>query len=274
VDQTTVDEHPPSWNVAPTQQVLTVASSKDGSVRMLGEMRWGLVPSWAKDPSIGSRMINARAETVGKSNAYRRAFASRRLALPADGYFEWQRRPPAEGEKKARKQPYWIHPAAGGTLALGGLWEVWHDAEGQRLTTCTIITVAANERSAEVHDRMPLILPPAASFNTLPRVETGVTSWLAVCPTLSMSFNTLPRVETGVTAAREAAIAEAGLRSIPYHGSRPVSPRVRVPLPSVYLLHFQYPTTGRDRCHSLRRRASSRAPPTFNTLPRVETGVT
>jgi putative SOS response-associated peptidase YedK len=160
VDEVTVEERPVVYNVAPTQQVLTVASSRDGATRRLGEMRWGLVPSWAKDPSIGSRMINARAETVGTANAYRRAFATRRCLIPADGWFEWQKQAAADGGK-ARKQPYWIHAADGAPLGLAGIWEVWHGAEDIRWVTCSIITTATcAKRMAEIHDRQPLFLRP------------------------------------------------------------------------------------------------------------------
>jgi len=166
VDEITVDEHPPSWNVAPTQQVLTIATSRDGDKRRLGQMRWGLVPSWAKDPTVGNRMINARAETLPTRRAFARAFATRRCIITCDGYYEWQRQPQMRSgtqpgpQKKERKQPFWIHPVEAGPMALGGLWEVWYDAEGQRMVTCVIVTTAANRRTAAVHDRMPLILPP------------------------------------------------------------------------------------------------------------------
>lgn len=159
VDEIKVDEHPPSWNVAPTQPVLTVATSRSGDKRMLGQMRWGLVPSWAKDPSVGSRMINARAETLATKSAFARAFETRRCIVTCDGYYEWLREPAADGGSP-QKRPFWIHPTDGGPMALGGLWEVWYDAEGQKMVTCAIVTTPANPRTAPIHDRMPLILPP------------------------------------------------------------------------------------------------------------------
>jgi putative SOS response-associated peptidase YedK len=110
------------------------------------------VPSWAKDPSIGSRLINARIETVTEKPAFRRAFATRRCLLPADGYFEWM---PGEGKKKL---PYFIHPADGGVLAMAGLYEFWKDAEENWLVTCTVITTSAEDHLGHIHDRMPMMI--------------------------------------------------------------------------------------------------------------------
>ncbi len=164
VDETLVDpdEVRPRYNVAPTQQVLVIATSSDGSVRQLGSMRWGLVPSWAKDPSIGNRMINARAEKVATSGAFRSAFKSRRCIVPATGFYEWRKPHLAPEGAPDRKQPFHIHAADGAPLALAGLWESWHDAEDRPMHSCTIITTEPNETMASVHDRMPVILPAAA----------------------------------------------------------------------------------------------------------------
>jgi putative SOS response-associated peptidase YedK len=161
IDEVRVDDPLPHWNIAPTQPVLAVATSRDGSSRRLGELRWGLVPWWADDPSIGNRLINARAETLRTSRAFRAAFERRRCLIPASGFFEWQRVEGATGRRGARR-PFYVHAADGTTLALGGLWEVWHDAEGRSLRTCTIVTTAPNRTVAPVHDRMPLVLPTAA----------------------------------------------------------------------------------------------------------------
>ncbi len=136
VQETKVEDVQPSWNVAPTRDVLVVRTNSGGA-RELDQLKWGLVLCWAKDPSVGNKMIKARAESLPKSNAYRRAFASRRCLLPADGYYEWK----AGASKKNPKEPFYFHPADGGPIALGGLWEVWHDAEDKLLLTCTIITV-------------------------------------------------------------------------------------------------------------------------------------
>ncbi|MBP2703431.1 SOS response-associated peptidase [Microbispora sp. RL4-1S] len=160
----------PDYNVAPTKNVYAVMcrapKTGDGEkaerpVRQLRTVRWGLVPSWAKDPSVGSRMINARVETVREKPSYRRAFASRRCLLPADGYYEWM---PLEGGKK--KQAYFIHPAGGGLLAMAGLYEFWKDPGRDDddplkwLCTCTVITTTAADRLGRIHDRMPMMVEP------------------------------------------------------------------------------------------------------------------
>lgn len=164
VDESLVDPtaHRPRFNVAPSQQALVIASTAEGTVRKLGAMRWGLVPSWAKDLRIGNRMINARAERVTTSNAYRAAFAKRRCLVPADGFYEWAAPDPdapiPPGGKQAPKRPFHIHATDGTPLALAGLWEVWRDAEDTPIRTFTILTTDANERLSQVHDRMPVIL--------------------------------------------------------------------------------------------------------------------
>jgi putative SOS response-associated peptidase YedK len=147
----------PRFNVAPTEDVYVVRS--DGHVRRLEQLHWGLVPFWAKDPSVGSRMINARAEGIAEKNAYKRSFRTRRCIIPADGFYEWAVVP---GQKK--KQPMYIQRVDGEPLAFAGLWEVWRSKEqpDERLQSCTIITGEPNEKIAEIHDRMPVILPPSA----------------------------------------------------------------------------------------------------------------
>jgi putative SOS response-associated peptidase YedK len=150
----------PSYNVAPTDDVYAVLES--GGVRRMRALHWGLVPHWADKPSAGARMINARAETLSLSNAFRAAFRRRRCIVPADGFFEWKGVP---GQKK--KQPMYIRRDDGEPMAFAGLWEVWHDPDavaagtddrGEALLSCTIITTTANEKLADVHDRMPVIL--------------------------------------------------------------------------------------------------------------------
>ncbi|WP_232383534.1 SOS response-associated peptidase [Actinomadura violacea] len=168
----------PDYNVAPTKQVPAVLArapkdAPDGeeAVRQLRTLRWGLVPSWAKDLSIGSRMINARAETVHEKPSYRRAFAKRRCLLPADGYFEWyvlqESDDPAEGEKKAKrkpqKQPFFIRPKGGAVMAMAGLYELWKprdDEDADWLWTCTVITTDAPDDLGRIHDRMPMVVRP------------------------------------------------------------------------------------------------------------------
>ena len=155
----------PSWNVAPTDHVWGVLERalKDGGgvERRLRPLRWGLVPSWAKDLSIGAQMINARMETVHEKPAYRTAFSKRRCLLPSDGFFEWDPVPAREG-RKAYKQPYFISPedpAAG--MSMAGLFEFWRDPAHRDdpdawVATCTIITTEATDAAGRVHPRMPL----------------------------------------------------------------------------------------------------------------------
>ncbi|MDQ1438307.1 MAG: hypothetical protein QOK43_1936 [Acidimicrobiaceae bacterium] len=148
----------PSYNVAPTDDVIAVAVSKDGH-RQLGTFRWGLVPSWAKDMSIGNRMINLRADTVKDKPSFRKTLARRRCIIPADGFYEWK-----DMGKGRKKQPFFIRARSGEPLALAGLWEVWKDREQQDaewLKSCTIITTEPNALLAPIHDRMPVVLPPS-----------------------------------------------------------------------------------------------------------------
>ena len=161
------------YNVAPTDAVRAVVNRRqrdeDGTavgapVRQLRVMSWGLVPSWSKDRSGAARMINARAESVADKPAFKRAFATRRCLIPADGWYEWRRDPAASA--KAPKQPFFMTPVDGHELAFAGLYEFWSEPveAGQpqppTLTTCTIITVASSGELETVHDRMPLLLPP------------------------------------------------------------------------------------------------------------------
>ena len=147
-----------NYNVAPTDDVIAVAVSKDG-VRQLGSFHWGLVPSWAKDPSVGNRMINLRADTVRGKASFHRTLQRRRCIIPADGFYEWK-----SMGKGRPKQPFLIRSRDGTPLALAGLWEVWKDREDQDaewLKSCTIITTEPNALLAPIHDRMPVVLPPA-----------------------------------------------------------------------------------------------------------------
>jgi putative SOS response-associated peptidase YedK len=154
VESIRVDSLPPSFNVAPTDRVYAIAEHE--GERMLGSFRWGLIPWWAKDRKIAVRNINARAETVATKPAFRESFERRRCLIPADGFYEWKKLPKA-------KLPHYIYRSDGGPLALAGLWSSWKDpADGERLRTCTIITGRPNETVAELHDRMPAILPEAA----------------------------------------------------------------------------------------------------------------
>jgi putative SOS response-associated peptidase YedK len=155
------DELPgPRFNIAPTDPVATVLSRpREGELRrMLVPARWGLVPSWSKDPSGAARMINARVETVAEKPAFRKAFASRRCLLPADGYYEWYQQ---AADRKPAKQPYFIHPGDGGVMAMAGLYEFWKAPDASWLTSVTIITTAARDAVGRLHDRMPMVVEPA-----------------------------------------------------------------------------------------------------------------
>ncbi|MGI9048444.1 MAG: SOS response-associated peptidase [Rubrobacteraceae bacterium] len=141
----------PNYNVAPTQEVAAVLV--DGDERRLEMLRWGLIPSWAKDPEIGARMINARSETVPEKPSFRSAFRKRRCLIPADGFYEWQK-------TNNGKQPFYARMRDGSPFAFAGLWESWRDNDGPEVRTCTILTTNPNELMAQVHNRMPVILPP------------------------------------------------------------------------------------------------------------------
>ncbi len=137
-----------SYNVAPTRQVPVVLA--EGGKRRLEMLRWGLVPSWADDPGIGARMINARSETAPEKPSFRRAFRDRRCLIPADGFYEWKR-------ENGGKQPYYFRMQGGRPFAFAGLWESW--TKDGEISSCAILTTAANEVVAGIHDRMPVILP-------------------------------------------------------------------------------------------------------------------
>ena len=132
--------------------------------RQLRVLTWGLVPSWAKDPSIGNQMINARMETVTEKPAFRKAFASRRCLLPADGYYEWYATEQRTKAGKPLKQPFFIHPRDGSVMAMAGLYEIWRDPtrdddDPQRFRwTCTVLTTSAEDDLGHIHDRMPLLV--------------------------------------------------------------------------------------------------------------------
>ena len=144
-------EHPERYNIAPTQSVLTVVNQ--GQEGNLAEyMRWGLVPSWAKDVSVGSRMINARAETIAEKPSFKRALQKRRCLVLSDGFYEWK------GTGK-NKQPMYIGLESGEPFGMAGLWEAWKSPDGEWLHSCTIITTTPNSLMETIHNRMPVILP-------------------------------------------------------------------------------------------------------------------
>jgi putative SOS response-associated peptidase YedK len=162
----------PDYNVAPTVAVPAIFERRvrdSGDVRRrLAPLVWGLVPSWAKDASIGSRMINARLETVAEKPAFRRAFSARRCLLPADGFYEWYEppagAPTARSRAKPRKQPFFIHRADGRLLVMAGIYEIWRDPqkdpsdEDAWLRTCSVITTEATDAAGHIHDRMPMVI--------------------------------------------------------------------------------------------------------------------
>ena len=143
----------PNYNVAPTQQV-PVIIQQDG-VRQIKKRRWGLVPFWAKDTTIGSRMINARVETLASKPAFKAALKHRRCLIPANGFYEW-------ASKSGSKKPFYFHLPSSEPMVFAGLWEIWKPEDGEPYKSCAIITTEASEAVREIHNRMPLILKPEA----------------------------------------------------------------------------------------------------------------
>lgn len=144
----------PRYNIAPTQPVAAVRLHPHSGQREWTHFHWGLIPSWAKDPKMGARMINARSETVAEKPSFRAAFKRRRCLIPASGFYEWQK-------VGGGKQPIYIYPATAPLFALAGLWETWQMPDGGELDSCTILTTTPNEFMRPIHNRMPVILEPA-----------------------------------------------------------------------------------------------------------------
>src|ERR1700756_3257377 len=145
------DDWNPRFNIAPTQPIPVIRRHPKQPIRQVSLMKWGLIPSWAKDPSGAARMINARSETAHTLPAFREAMKLRRCLVPADGFYEWQRRGSA-------KQPFCFEVGDGGLFAFAGLWERWRDPTGQWVKSCSILTTTPNAVTSAVHDRMPVIL--------------------------------------------------------------------------------------------------------------------
>ena len=206
----------PDYNVAPTKPVYAVLTrqpdDRDGAAeqaaaataarRQLRVVRWGLVPFWAKDVKIGSRMINARAETVAEKPAFRRAFAGRRCLLPADGYYEWQQQPGGP------KQPIYISRTDGSSLALAGLYELWRDPSvppddpDAWLWTSTVITTSAPDELGHIHDRMPMVIDPASWGDWLDPANHDVSDLRSLLiPAAVSGLQTYP-VSTAVNSVR------------------------------------------------------------------------
>jgi len=141
------------FNIAPTQPVAAVRVSLKSESRELTYFHWGLIPRWAKDPAIGSRMINARSETAAEKPSFRSAFKYRRCLVPTDGFYEWQK-------VNGRKQPVRIQVEDGGIFAIAGLWEHWISQDGSEIESCTLLTTEPNDTMRPIHNRMPVILPP------------------------------------------------------------------------------------------------------------------
>jgi putative SOS response-associated peptidase YedK len=168
-------EIPPRYNIAPTQEVTAVRAA--GAGRELVNLRWGLIPSWAKDKSIGYKLINARADTVAGKPSFRSAFKNRRCLIPADGFFEWKK-------LGAKKQPSFVTLRDGGPFAFAGLWERWHGSDGD-IQSCSSVTTDANELMRPLHDRMPVILDPsdyAAWLDQAPRPKVELLPLLKPFP--------------------------------------------------------------------------------------------
>ncbi len=146
-------DFPPRYNVAPGQPIAIIRLT--GGKRQFALVRWGLLPSWVKDPRTFALLINARGETVLEKSAFRAAMKRRRCLIPADGFYEWQ-------DDGGRKRPFFIHAKSGAPLAFAGLWETWIGTNGEELETAAIVTTRANQMLAPIHDRMPVIVPPEA----------------------------------------------------------------------------------------------------------------
>jgi putative SOS response-associated peptidase YedK len=147
------DDWSPRYNIAPTQHIPVIRQHPKEPIRQLSSMKWGLIPSWARDVSIASGTINAKSETAATKPAFRDPLKFRRCLIPADGFYEWQRRGSA-------KQPYCLEVSDGELFAFAGLWDGWKNAEGQWIKTCSILTTTPNAVTSAIHDRMPVILDP------------------------------------------------------------------------------------------------------------------
>ena len=181
----------PHYNIAPGQAIPVVRETGQG--RELAFLRWGLIPSWAKEASIGMRLINARGETLADKPAFRSAYRQRRCLIPADAFYEWK-------AIAGRKQPYCIRLRDEGPFGMAGLWEHWKAPDGQAVESCTIVTVDANALIAQLHDRMPLIVAPqdydawlTAESKELPHaVAAGDMRYHPVSPLVSNARNDVP----------------------------------------------------------------------------------
>jgi putative SOS response-associated peptidase YedK len=145
-------EFSPFWNIAPSTRICSITADQEGD-RRLHKMKWGLIPSWAKDVTIGNKLANARGETVAEKPSFRSAFKYHRCIIPASGFYEWK-------SERGVKFPWYISLKSGDPMAFAGLWETWHPKEGEAIESCCIITTDANSLMQPIHDRMPVILNP------------------------------------------------------------------------------------------------------------------
>ena len=183
----TPDVHP-RYNIAPMTEVAIVRVNAEGQ-RECVRMRWGLVPRWAKDPSIGAKMINARGETIAEKPSFRTAYRRHRCLLPADGFYEWMPLPAAGGgNDRSRKLPVHVGMKHGGLFGMAGLHERWLSPEGEILDTCTIVTTSANAALQGVHDRMPVIIAPEQYARWLDPAVADVPELVAPFPAGSMAY--------------------------------------------------------------------------------------
>lgn len=174
------------YNIAPSQPVAAIRIEPGTMTRQLVQLRWGLIPSWAKDPKIGHQCINAKAETVAEKPSFRAAFKARRCLVIATGFYEWQ----VQG---VRKQPMWIGLKSHRPFAFAGLWEQWHPPEGADIESCTILTTEPNELLRPIHNRMPVILAPSAYDQWLdPTVHDAESLKSLLCPYPSEELTAYP----------------------------------------------------------------------------------
>jgi putative SOS response-associated peptidase YedK len=201
---------PPSWNIAPTQDAPVLRFNPQTGQRHLNLLRWGLVPHWAKDAEGGARLMNARSDGIAEKPSFRDAFQKRRCLVPMDGFYEWQ------GEGKAR-QPFAVALRGGPVMAVAGLWEGWKHPDGEWLRSFTIITVESAGRQAQIHPRMPAILPPElwdAWLGAEPAEPEELLALLEPCPDEELAFWPIgPRV--GKFSENDAGLLERVAADVP-----------------------------------------------------------